>query len=350
MQGNIAGTRKANLLPKFVQNWIALTSPAVSRQPQWREEIASLIFPIIFLLTILPLPSVVNYPLQLTTLLVVITVMIVALVLKKLGHFHIAGLLIAGGIECGLASAILTVSGGIDAPHLPLYALLVQTGFVVIAFFSPAWIWITAIINSAFIVFSLMNFHRPGSTFAAQLAQDPGNIIVPMVLLQLFVAFVCWVVMEALLRAILRADRAEVIADLERREVERQYEEIQQKQQIEEGVQIIIQTMNQAAAGNLTARAPLAQENILWRIAQTLNTLLARLQALRQDKDELARTREIAQQLAHCVSQRQAFPLKRWTRTPLDPIIMAYNQSLSGAHSSSPNQPGSIRDNDRPPF
>jgi hypothetical protein len=345
MQGNIAGTKRLSLLPKFVQAWIAFTSPAASRQPQWREEIASLIFPIIFLLVVLPLPAALGNPPQLITLSIILPVMLIALLLKKLGYFLIAGFLIAGGIECGIASAIVTVAGGVDISQLPLYALLIQTGFVVIAFFSPGWIWGIAVINCSFIVFSILNLHRPGTALALQLTQDPAAVLVPMILLQLFVAFVCWVIMEALLREILRADRAEVIADLERREVDHQHEELQRKQQIEEGVQVIIQTMNQAASGNLGARAPLAQENILWRVAQTLNTLLARLQALRQDQDELARTREIAQRLAQCVSQGRAFPLQRWTKTPLDPVIMAYNQAFSGPQSPSSHQTHSTRSN-----
>jgi hypothetical protein len=343
MQGNIANPQQLNLLPRWVQRWIAFTSPASSRQPEWREEIASLIFPIIFLLVILPLPAALSNPPQLITLCIILPIMLLALVFKKMGYFSLAGFLIASCIECGLASAIVTVAGGVDAPQLPLYALLIQTGFVVIAFFSPAWIWIIAIINSAFIAVSLLKLHRQGSTLAMQLAHDPSSVLVPMILLQLFVAFVCWVVMSALLRAILRADRAEIIADLERREVDRQYEEIQQKQQIEEGVQIIIETMNEAAKGKLGVRAPLPKDNILWRVAQTLNTLLARLQALRQNQDELARTREIAQQFALCVAQKKPFPLPQWTKTPLDPVIMAHNQSLAGSHASLPNQTSSTR-------
>ena len=328
-----------------MQRWIALTSPTTSHQPQWREETASLIYPILLLLVVLALPAALSNPPQLITLCIILPIMLLALVLKKLGYFRVAGFLIAGCIECGLASAVVTVVGGVDVSELPLYALLIQTGFVVIAFFSPAWIWIIAIVNSAFIAFTLLHFQRPGSEVAAQLARDPAGLITPMILLQLFVAFACWIIMETLLRAIWRADRAEVVADLERREVNRQYEEIQQKQQIEEGVQVIIQTMNQAASGNLTARAPLAQENIMWRVAQNLNTLLARLQALRQDQEELARTREVAQQFAQYIAQKQAVPLQQWTRTALDPVIMAYNQSLSDLHASSPaswqNQTGS---------
>src|ERR1700730_18134665 len=100
MQGNIAGTKRLSLLPKFVQQWIALTSPRDSRQPQWREEIASLIYPIIFLLVVLPLPSALNNPPQLITLCIILPVILMALLLKKLGYFLVAGLLIAGGIEC----------------------------------------------------------------------------------------------------------------------------------------------------------------------------------------------------------------------------------------------------------
>lgn len=336
-QGRTAGAKIPHL-PMFLQSWVSLTSPAVSRQPQWREEIASLIYPIIFLMATLALPVAVtsnNTP-QTIILSFVTLVLLVALVLKKRGYFLLAGVLIAGSIECGLASALFTVAGGIDISQLPLYALLIQTGFVIIAFFSPAWIWIAFFGNSILTVCTLTSLHRPGTELAVQLAKDPASIIFPMILLHFFVAFVCWMIMSALIRAIARADNAEDIARLEEERNKQQEEQLKVSRQVEDGIEKILAVLNTATTNaDFSARVPLSQENILWRIGRALNNLLARLQGLRNTHQELEKTRAIATQLAELIREGRTVPLEKWTGTCLDPVIIEINK-LRPAQGMSP--------------
>lgn len=91
--------------------------------------------------------------------------------------------------------------------------------------------------------------------------------------------------MRSALRAIARADRAEEIAEFQRREAER-------SQQLEIGIQQLLQTQIRAANGDLTARANLGQDNVLWRVGITLNLLLVRLQKASQVERENQRLRE----------------------------------------------------------
>src|SRR5258708_19848012 len=76
---------------------------------------------------------------------------------------------------------------------------------------------------------------------------------------------------------------AEIIA-LERANAE-------QKNQLEAGIQLILQTHVQTANGNFNARAPLTKDHVLWQIAYSLNNLLARLQRLSQADMELRQTK-----------------------------------------------------------
>ena len=76
---------------------------------------------------------------------------------------------------------------------------------------------------------------------------------------------------------------AEIIA-LERSNAEQKY-------QLEAGIQLILQTHVQTANGDFTARAPLAEDHVLWQIAYSLNNLLARLQRLSQADTELRQTK-----------------------------------------------------------
>jgi hypothetical protein len=64
--------------------------------------------------------------------------------------------------------------------------------------------------------------------------------------------------------------------------------------QLEDGIQSVIQSLNTVIAkGDFSIRVPLAQENILWRVGHSINNLLARLQAFKQEKAELDKTRII---------------------------------------------------------
>ncbi len=65
----------------------------------------------------------------------------------------------------------------------------------------------------------------------------------------------------------------------------------QQKRDLEIGIEQLLQTHVQVANGNLSARVPLTQEHVLWKIASALNTLLTRTQRLNQEMAQIQQTR-----------------------------------------------------------
>jgi hypothetical protein len=64
-----------------------------------------------------------------------------------------------------------------------------------------------------------------------------------------------------------------------------------QKLELEVGIQQLLQTHIQAANGDFTVRAPLAQDHVLWQIAYSLNNLLSRIQRLSQTESDLMHAR-----------------------------------------------------------
>ena len=312
-------------LSRLANWWFKITTPTHSSQPQWREELASFIMPIVLLTVVVPFPSAVGNISQLITLTVVLVVNILALFLKKAGHFRLAGILIVVAIEFGLAIAIITWPG-LDAAQLPLFALLAQIGLVVIAFFSPPMILYTTIINCAFILVAPHFLHLTPA-FQGQLALNGPAIYTPMIELQLFISSVAGIIMSILIRAIQRADTAEKLAELEALEIKRQEEQMLIGKQIEEGVQQILTTLNNVVSQNdFSMRVPLKQENILWRVGRSINNLLARLQGLKQDQEELKRTHAVAAEIAQHIQQGVPIKLESWTGTAFDPVIIEYNK------------------------
>jgi hypothetical protein len=310
--------------------WFRLITPEHSHQPQWREELASFIMPVVLLNVIIPFPSAVGNVPELMTLSTVLLINIVALFLKKMGQFRLAGLLIVAAIEFGLSIAIITWPG-LDAAQLPLFALLVQTGFVVIAFFTPPMILVITAFNCAFILI-MPHVLRLTDTFQKTLDQQGAGIYIPMIELQLFVALVSVIIMSTLIRAIKRADTAEKLAELEAIEIKRQEEQLLIGRQIEEGIQQILATLNNVVTqSDFAMRVPLKQENILWRVGRSINNLLSRLQGLKQGQEELQKTHAIAPKLAERIRDGQPIVLDSWTGTAFDPVIIEYNKQLRSA-------------------
>lgn len=315
-------------LPPFLQWWCRITSPTKSSQPQWREELASLIIPIDLILLLLAAPTALDNPPILIVLLSLIGAMILSIIVKRMGRFYLAGVLAAFSIEIGLATAIIGAPR-LSVAELPLFALLVQPGFVIVAFFSPIMIIVLCVLNCALILYALSFLHI-APDLAASLAANRPAIVVPTLALQIFVSIITLILMTTLIRAIARADRAEEIAELEHRRREQDQRELEMKTQLEEGVQQLIISLNAAASkGDFSVQVPLAQENILWRVGRAVNTLLSRLQGFRRDLAELERTRKVATILVEYTRRGQHFPSEQWTGTSLDPLIIELNrQSL----------------------
>jgi len=80
----------------------------------------------------------------------------------------------------------------------------------------------------------------------------------------------------------------------------------QQKQELESGIEQILQTHVQVANGDFSTRAPLTQDHLLWQVAHSLNNLLARLQRLNQTEAELQRTKvEFRRQMGSAQTEAQ---------------------------------------------
>jgi hypothetical protein len=310
--------------------WIRVTSPAPGSprygcNPQWREEVASLLFPIVLLLVLLPIPAALSNPAQLIIIGVVFCLDVGALFLKRAGMIHVAGTILTITIEFGLCSAILA-TGRLDAVDLPILNLLLQSSIVAIAFFPPLTVFFIAFLNCLFVL-GVLIFQPHTAALDYHLAQNFANIATTPILLQIFVAAVSFIIIRALIKEIRRADSAEELAQLRQSEAELRKREVEQAQQLEEGIQLILQALNTASArGDFSMRVPLAQENILWRVGYSINNLLARLQGFRQEKAEFDNARVVVSQLIECVRRKQPFPMNQWTGTILDPLIVELNK------------------------
>lgn len=229
----------------------------------------------------------------------------IAMGLNRLKKVNIAGVLVVIGVVVSPTANILTTPGGVSTSALPIFSFLVLPVMCAVSFLPPVWVFVVAAANCLFTLFALRFFQTTGELHTV-LDSAFAGIITPIILSQWIVAIVAYVWVRGARLAILRADRAEEIAHLEQREIEQQQLLLEQKQQLDMGIQLILKTHVEVANGNFAARAPLGKENLLWQIAYSLNNLLARLQSYSQMRNQYQHLQEENYRLQSALQQNAA--------------------------------------------
>jgi len=251
-------------------------------------------------------------------------ILTLAMALNRFKRVSIAGIIVVLIISASPTVNILTTPGGVNTSALPIFGLLVLPLMCAVSFLPPRWVFVVAVGNCLFTLYALSFMPSSGELHEVLKVAFPG-VVTPILLSQGIVSIVAFLWVRGARLALLRADRAEEIAELERREIERQQREIEEKQQLDMGIQQILQTHVQVANGNFSARAPLGRENVLWQIAYSLNNLLARLQGYHQMQDQVQRNRAAITYLVQAIQQakREGVPLQiERTGTPVDALIL----------------------------
>ena len=325
--------------------WFWLTAPHetanatfAQREAVRRGRLASLTIVFISLNTIVPLPIAANAGFV-TTLVITLLINAFALFfLNRRGHLATAGWVVVITLDLGFALAFLSMPQGVSLIFMPAFDLMVEAALVVVAFFRPRSVFVVMVVNILFIAGWLF-YGRHTIDIAQILHGTPYILLYPSISLHIFASIITFIWVSSATNAIARLDRSEEIVALERREIAQQEEQLKLKQQLEDGIQKILQTHVLAANGNFAARAPLSRENVLWQVAYSLNNLLARLQRNAELQTQMARTEQVVKMLsAYIRSARetnQPLPPLQKTGTILDELII----ELTRPNRPHPRQP-----------
>jgi hypothetical protein len=247
---------------------------------------------------------------------IMIVFSLIAIFFNRSRQPQIAGLLLTVAFELALTLVIFTTMP-LDEPSIQQYELFVFGELLCVSLLSPNSVFLVMIYNIGIILASLL--FQPHT---AILNHDLQTQLIPIIIrpigVQLLVAFVPWLWVNSATKALKRADRAEMIAQLE-------HQLVDERRHLDEGIQEILQAHVAVANGDLTARAPLNQENVLWQIARSLNMLLDRLQRATVQEQHLRRLEQAVQaevQLIQHAEQMGQVPSLPFTQTELDPLIV----------------------------
>lgn len=232
-------------------------------------------------------------------LIAVFIITCIGVFLNKRGHVTVVGILLVVSLDAALIYTLLSYANfTLIQNAVPIYDLFVLSDIFAISLLPINSILYISFFHSAFMMADIiLQPHSPD----LQVLVDQTNysFMVRPLLIQLIVAFVTYLWVLSTIQALERANKAEVIAELE-------HTIAVQKRELDEGIQQILNTLVVAANGDLAARAPLAQQHVLWQVGVGLNTLLARLQRANQNERELQQIKIDLNHLIYRVQEAKA--------------------------------------------
>jgi hypothetical protein len=243
--------------------------------------------------------------------------MILIVGLNRMGNLTLAGLLMVALADISLPA--IPATGAVDLQHFGALYLSVGS-LLVAASVLPAWTVFPLALANCGMVLSIIAFLPHSAAFNAVLrSNDAQQILAGPLLMQFIVALVAFLWAYSMLNALRRADRAEEIAILEQRELDRQAE-------LEEGVRQLLEVHVRLANGDFQARAPTMRNPLLWSVGNSLNFLIARLSRTARADAILRREEEEAKLLANAIYLARTGHEPSWpapTGAPLDIVVEA---------------------------
>ena len=332
--------------------WLRLTAPAgatayysaptlTDRERLRRAGLTSAVAPFVFIAPLL-LVQQAGDPGTTAAIVALMLVAPVALVLNRLGNQVAAALLLVIAMDVVIEGALVTAKGGLGAGWLLTFDLFIIPLVTVGVLLSRRFLWVFATVHVAFILgdYYLLP-HAPDLIALVQLWHGAAIAYARPIIIQVGGGLLSFIEVRSTDQAIIRADNAELLAAKE-------HELATQRQQLEMGVQQILETHVRIANGDYSARAPVIQDSLLWQVAGSLNNLMSRIQKSAYAEHQLRRTEDELRRLAGAIDDAQAGKRPIWpapSGTAADLII----ERVTGRNR--PAMPGSYAPGQqRPPL
>jgi hypothetical protein len=259
----------------------AANASLVQREQYRRARLVSLFIFLmqLFVITSLPAGFSGTNPLLAVVLIFAFLANVAAMITNRMGLVTIAGLLVVFNVEISMSTNIITTPHGLSLAAVPLFDMLVVPLVLSASLLPTGFVFLFAALNSIFVVLGMFMLPHAPDLAAALKTSTFGLVSLP-IFIQLILAFIAFFWVRGANQAIARADRAEQIALLEHEISESRKALADQKEQLEQAIQVIAQALMQANQSDTYQRIP-TQGNVLWEIAGPINNMISRLQRLR---------------------------------------------------------------------
>jgi hypothetical protein len=258
-----------------------------------------------------------------------LSMLIIGVILNRSGKVRAAGILIWATINVDMYLFLISLGltgGGLDPYAVRQFLILVHPDLIAISLFPTPAALAIGIVNCLFTAGAITFLPKTPELLHLSSISSYNVYYIPLYV-QTVAIVTCLLWVNSNSQEMRRANRTEEVNKLSRALSAQQQIEMQKSQQLEQDIQHIVSVHAQVANGHYGARVPLDQighNNVLWSIAGSLNTLLARFQRWDQEAQHLRRTEQAIQQTVQHIqlAKKQGMPLHlQRTGTPLDALL-----------------------------
>lgn len=318
----------SNNTPGFTPVPVPVTSVTVAVRDKFqRKQIvnATLLVIVLFQLVNLPGALMMHSAIGIGTVVLGLVLCGIAALFNQVGKITIVSILLIAVVDLGCGLMLLTSPMGLDVSDLSVFDVLLVSELIAVSLLPAISVFPVALSNILFILAVIALMPRTMNLNMMLESNMAYNTLVQPVSLQIVVAVVSYIWVRSALRAIARADRAEEIARLQRRESELLSREVERTRQLNAGSDHLLDVLVRAANGDHIVRTGLTQDHPLWRVGNALNVLLSRTRRPERAEEEARQLRATNARLNQLVleanmkfQQRTApfSPPRRPMRTP----------------------------------
>lgn len=301
-----------------------------------RKQIVNITLLVIVLFQLIQLPGalMMHTAMDIGTVVLGLALCGVAALFNQVGRITIVSILLIAVIDLGCGLMLLTSPMGLDVSEFPVFDVLLVSELIAVSLLPAISVFPVACSNILFIIAVIALMPHTMNLNMMLESNMAYNTLVQPVSLQIVVALVSYVWVRSALRALARADRAEEIARLQRREAELLNREMERTRQLNAGSEHLLDVLVRAANGDQMVQTGLTQNHPLWRVGNAINVLLSRTRRPDRAEEEAKQLRIANARLNQLVLEanmkfqqrtapftpprRPGRPAAGWPRTPQD--------------------------------
>ncbi len=298
---------RSGVFHRITRWWLRLSGPNRSRfgasledqERLRRSRILSALFPLVGLAVLITAPTAIPVPTYWIPILTLLLFGLIAFMLNRAALINLSGIFLILAIDASLAILMITLPHGIrnsNIPDLDFFLISILIGGIVLP---RSLLPVLTLFHIALIValFAMVP-HDPLLTQEILVNQRgfAYSELSDAFLLQIVGATIAWLHSWSVERALLRASKAEELAEAHQRLNQQALMQVERKERLEYGINVLKEAHARFANGDYKARAHL-QDNELASLAVSFNLLAERLNRIAQAAQEYVQVEQAFQQL-----------------------------------------------------
>jgi hypothetical protein len=305
---NVAKPEREGIFHRILQVWLRFSGPDPARfnksiedqELLRRSRLLSALFSLIIVVVIVAAPTAIPDPTYWKPIICFVVVSLIALILNRSGRVTLSSIFYILAIDLTLTILMTTLPTGIRNSNIPdfdFFILPILIGGVVLP--RRILLWFLAAFHICLIIalFSLLP-HDPLLT--KEITVNQGGFayseLSDAFIIQIVGTTIAYLAAGSVDRALLRASRAEELAEARRHINEQAGLIVEQKRRLDYGIAVLKDAHARFANGDYRARAKL-QDNELVSLAISFNLMVERLNRITQVAQEYSRLEQALQQL-----------------------------------------------------